>query len=184
MNWNPFRKKEDESESIDPLDITLSNLEPGYVLDYDLKTWQVSAHHYYEYDGDRVDEWELSSADEVAYLECAKDDGFTYTFTRKIRVSELDADIPAHVSENEDPPDEIIHNHITYEADSSSIGRYFKDGQGTGDEFIVWDYLDDSEKRTLSIEQWTDDQFEASVGEIVEDYQFTNILPGGITGKY
>ncbi|MBT3602939.1 MAG: DUF4178 domain-containing protein [Candidatus Latescibacteria bacterium] len=180
MNWNPFRKKE-ETESIDPLDITLDSLKPGYVLDYDLKTWQVSAHHYYEYDGDRVDEWELSSADEVVYLECEKDDGVAYTLTRKIRVSEFDADIPAHINQDEDPPEEIAYKGIVYEADSSAIGRYYQNGEGTGDEFIVWDYLDDSEKRTLSIEQWSDDRFEASVGEIVEDYQFSNILPGEAT---
>lgn len=178
MNWNPFRKKEAEVEDIDPLDITLSDLKPGYVLDYDLKTWQVSAQHHYEYDGDRIDEWELSCADDVVYLDCEKDDGVTYTLTRKISLSEIDADIRAHIQEHDDPPDIITHNRITYEADSSSIGRYFKNSQGSGDEFIAWDYLDESEKRILSIEQWSDDQFEASVGEIVEDYQFTNILPG------
>lgn len=180
MNWNPFRKK-DVTESVDPLDVKLSRLKPGYVLDYDLKTWQVSAHHHYDYDGKRSDEWELSASDEVVYLECSEDDGFTFTLTRKIRISELNADIPIFIEENEDPPDEILHKGITYEADSSSVGRFFKNGEGTGDEFIVWDYFDESEKRTLSIEQWSDDRFEASVGEIVEDYQFSRILPGAVT---
>jgi len=181
MNWNPFRKKEAVGEAVDPLDIALHSLKPGYVLDYDLKTWQVSAQHHYEYDGDHIDEWELTCADEVVYLECKKDDGVTYTLTRKIRISQIDADIPAYINQNDDPPDEITYNDVAYEADSSSLGRYFKNGQGTGEEFIVWDYFDESETRTLSIEQWSDDQFEASVGEIVEDYQFTNILPGTVT---
>jgi hypothetical protein len=179
MNWNPFRKKEAKDDVVDPLDIALHSLKPGYVLDYDLKTWQVSAQHHYDYDGDHIDEWELTCSDEVVYLECEKDDGFTYTLTRKIRISQIDADISAYINQNDDPPDEITYNDVTYEADSSSIGRYFKNGQGTGEEFIVWDYLDESETRTLSIEQWSEDQFEASVGEIVEDYQFSNILPGG-----
>jgi hypothetical protein len=179
MNWNPFRKKEAKDDVVDPLDIALHSLKPGYVLDYDLKTWQVSAQHHYDYDGDHIDEWELTCSDEVVYLECEKDDGFTYTLTRKIRISQIDADIPAYINQNDDPPDEITYNDVTYEADSSSIGRYFKNGQGTGEEFIVWDYLDESETRTLSIEQWSEDQFVASVGEIVEDYQFSNILPGG-----
>lgn len=178
MNWNPFRKKKEETDALDPLDITLNSLKPGYVLDYDLKTWRVSAHHYYIYDGDRIDEWELSSADDVMYLEAEKDDGITYSLSHKIRLSDIDADIRGHIQKHDDPPEEIIYQGVTYYADSSSIGRYYKNGQGAGDEFITWDYLDDSEKRTLSIEQWSDDQFEASAGEIVEDYQFTNILPG------
>ena len=44
-------------------------------------------------------------------------------------------------------------------------------------ELITWEYLDDSERKTLTIEQWGEDDFEASVGEIVEEYQFTDILP-------
>lgn len=178
MNWNPFRKKEAEPELIDPLDITLDSIKVGYVLDYDLKTWRVSAQHHYDYDGDRIDEWELTCADEVVYLECEKDDGITYTLTRKISLTKIDADVRSHINEHEDPPEEVNYNGTTYYADSSSVGRYYKNGKGAGEEFIVWDYFDDSEKLTLSIEQWRDDQFDASAGEMVEDYQFTNILPG------
>ena len=91
MNWNPFKKKEEEPEAIDPLNLSLSDLKPGYVLDYDLKTWQVTAHHYYDYDGDRVDEWELACGDDVAYLDREEDDGISWTLTRKIRVTDIAA---------------------------------------------------------------------------------------------
>jgi hypothetical protein len=180
MNWNPFKKKqEEESEAIDPTNITLSDLKPGFVLDYDLKTWQVTAHHYYEYDGDRVDEWELSCGDDTAYLDREEDDGITWTLTRKIRISDIENNIRAHMRENDDPPDEITYNNKTYHGESSAVGQFYKDGEEPSQEFITWDYLDDSEKHTLSLEQWGDDEYDASVGEIVEDYQFTNILPGG-----
>ncbi|MBT3880259.1 MAG: DUF4178 domain-containing protein [Candidatus Scalindua sp.] len=45
-------------------------------------------------------------------------------------------------------------------------------------EFLYWDYYDLSEEKTLTIEQWGEDKFDASVGNYVEEYQFTNILPG------
>ena len=147
------------------------------MLDYDLKTWQVSAQHYYDYEGDRIDEWELTCADQVLYLECENDDGLTWTLSEKVPLSSINGNLRAHIKENEDPPEEITHNGIEYQAESSDVGNYYKNNQGPGQELIVWDYLDHSEKKTLSIEQWGDDEYEASIGEIVEEYQFSDILP-------
>lgn len=177
MNWNPFKKKEEASEAIDPLDLTLSHLKPGFVLDYDLKTWQVTAHHYYDYEGNRIDEWELTCGDDMAYLEREEDDDIAWVLTRKIRLSNIENNIRDHMRNNDDPPDELTYNGVTYYGESSAVGKYFKDSEGAGQEFVTWDYLDESEKLTLSIEQWGDDEYDASVGEIVEEYQFSNILP-------
>lgn len=179
MNWNPFSKKKDEPE-LDPLaDLTLSNLKPGYMVDYDLKTWKVTAQHYYDYEGDRVDEWELSCADEVAYLEREEDDEVSWTLTRKVALSDIEGNLRSHLRENDDPPEEITCKGIVYFGESSDVGRFYQDGEGEGRELIVWDYVDDSEKKTLSIEQWGDDDYAASVGEVVEEYQFSSILPSG-----
>ena len=177
MNWNPFSKK-DSSPELDPLqDLTLSALKPGYVLEYDLKTWQVSAHSYYDYDGDRVEEWELTCADEVRYLTREEDDGVSWSLTRKVPLNAIDEDIRRHMRDSEDPPDPVTFDSVEYIGKSSEVGKYFKDGEGSGEEFVEWEYLDESERKTLTIEQWGDDEFEASAGEIVEEYQFTDILP-------
>ncbi len=175
MNWNPFKKKRDESDPV--VDFTLSDLKPGYVVDYDLKTWKVTAQNYYDYDGDRVDEWELTCADDVVYLEREEDDGLCWTLSRKVPISRLDGDPQSHVVEHEDPPEEVTCNGVTYFAESSDAGEFYKDGADPPRELIVWEYLDDSERKTLSIEQWGEDDYEASIGEIVEEYQFSDILP-------
>lgn len=178
MDWNFFRKKKDEGR-LDPLrDLTLSGLKPGFVVDYDLKTWQVTAQHRYDYEGDRVDEWQLSCADEVRYLERGEDDEVVWILTRKIPVSRINTDLRGYLRDHDDPPNTLTCDGVEYSADDTSVGKYFKDGAGPGQDFIVWDYLNADGKRTLSVEQWSDDEFEASVGEIVEEYQFSNILPG------
>ncbi len=179
MNWNPFNKK-DKAPDLDPLrDLTLSNLKPEYVVDYDLKTWQVTAHHRYDFDGDWTDEWELTSAEEVRYLDGEEDDGVSWTLSRKIPVARLEGDLRAHLRENDDPPDPVTFEGVEYFGESSSAGKFHKDGEGEGQELIVWEYLDESRKRTLTIEQWGDDEYEASVGEVVEEFQFSDILPSG-----
>ena len=179
MNWNPFSKK-DKAPDLDPLrDLTLSNLEPGYVLDYDLKTWQVTAHHRYDFDGDWTDEWELTSAEDVRYLDGEEDDGARWTLSRKISVARIEGELRAHLRENDDAPDRVTFEGVEYFGESTDVGKFYKDGEGEGQEVIVWDYLDESRKRTLAIEQWGDDEYEASVGEVVEEYQFSDILPSG-----
>lgn len=179
MNWNPFKKKKEEPEALDPLSVTLSDLKKGYVLDYDLKTWQVTAQHYYDYEGDRVDEWELTCGDDMAYLERAEDDSISWVLTRKIPLSDIEGDIRGYMRDhdNEDPPDEVRCQGVMFYGISSAVGSFYKDGGDEEQEFIIWNYLDESEEHTLSIEQWAEDAFEAAVGEFVEEYQFSNILP-------
>lgn len=181
MNWNPFKKKDEKAE-LDPLrDLTLSALRPGYVVDYDLKTWQVTAQHHYDFEGDRADEWELTCADGVRFLDREEDDGIRWTLTRKIQLSAIEGNLRGHLKESEDPPDTVVYEGTEYFGESSDGGEYFKDGEEPGQEFIVWSYADESGKKVLYIEQWGDDEYEAAVGEVVEEYQFSDILPGGST---
>lgn len=179
MKWNPFKKKQDKETELDPLsDLSLSTLKVGYILDYDLTTWKVTAHNRYDYDGDWVDEWELTSAGSVRYLEREADDDVTLTLYAKIPLAEIEENVATHIVENDDPPEEVTHRGVTFEAESSDAGHFHPDGLSTGKPFVNWSYLDSTESRVLVIEQWGDTEFEASLGEIVQEYQFSNILPG------
>lgn len=178
MVWNKFFGKKEEE--IDPLkDLVLSKLKTGYLLDYDMKTWKVSAHNRCEWaEGEFSDEWELRCGDEVVYLEREEDDEVEWTLTKKISISELGDGIPDHILKNEDPPKEIDFKGVKYRLDDSGGGRFYKEGKKTYDEFLCWDYEDESEDHLLTIEQWSETSFEAAYGIYVEEYQFTNILPG------
>ena len=177
MRWNPFRKEKAEPER-DPLsDLTLSDLKPGYLLDYDLKTWSVTAQNRYDFEGDRVDEWQLHSGGEVRYLEREEDDSVAWTLSRKVSLSDIDPGLNDHMKRNDDPPESIPFDGIDYEGTSTAVGKFYKDGEGSGQEFIVWDYADASGHHSLTLEQWGEHKYEASVGECVHEYQFSHILP-------
>ena len=63
--WNKLFGKKDAQPETDPLhDLTLAHLKVGYLLDYDLKTWEVKSHNRYDFDGTRSDEWELDAGDD------------------------------------------------------------------------------------------------------------------------
>ena len=91
-----FGKKKVDEEP-DPLaDLVLKKLKVGYLVDYDLQTWQVTSYCRYTFSGkdDSVEEWELTSAGELRYLERA--DG-AWSLSRKISIGDLDGDIRRHI---------------------------------------------------------------------------------------
>ena len=108
-----FKKKKND---LDPLaDLSLTNLKKGYLVDYDLKTWEVVASNYYDWgDGDISYEWQLKSFDEVVYLEKESDDEAEWSLNRKINFSRLGPNIKEQIVETGDPPDEIVFEGMTY----------------------------------------------------------------------
>ena len=178
MGLTDFFKKKD-GEGIDPLkDLVLDKLQVGFVLDYDMKTWQVTAHHTYDFgDGYETKEWELRSADETWYLERSEDDEVEWTFTKKIPLAAIDGNIRQHIIDNEDPPDRIVYKDKTYFLDESGAGYFLENGTPPKKEFIYWDFIDEEQEECLTIEQWGETDFEAAHGSYVEEYQFSNILP-------
>jgi hypothetical protein len=183
MNWNPFKKKEEE-DALDPLsDLSLSALKKGYFLDYDLKTWQVTAHNRYDFEGDWTDEWELTSADSVRYLELEVDDEEIWVIYRKISVDDIEGDVTTTILEDDDPPNVVTFDGAEYEAESSDAGFFHRNGGsdpvGEGKELVNWTYTDAAEERVLVIEQWGENEFAASAGEFVKPFMFSSILPGG-----
>jgi len=172
-----FRKS--KKDGPDPLsDLSLSELGVGYLVDYDMKTWEVSARNYYEWGGGDISrEWQLKSVDDVVYLEKESDDEDEWSLNRKIPFNRLDSEIREKIIETGDPPDEIVFEDISYYIEEMSGGQFYANSKGSGKEMLRWSYEDDEGRRYLDIEQWGEEDFEASVGEPVEEYQFTNILP-------
>jgi len=159
-------------------ELTLSNLKEGYFLDYDLKTWEVTACNVYDFsEGDKAREWQLKSSAETAYLELESDDEDYWSLSRKIPLGSLCGGLKEHIQQHGDPPDEIEFEGMTYYLEETEGGHFLKEGQEPGLEFLRWSFADESGKKLLGIEQWGENDFEASVGEEVEEYQFTNILP-------
>jgi len=178
MIWNPFKRRKKEAE-IDPLrDLTLSRLRVGYLVDYEMKTWEVTAHHRYDWgDGHFSDEWELKSDKETLYLEREEDDEIEWLLSKKIPLGQLGPHIRSHLLNQEDPPSEINYQGKRYLLSSEGAGLFLKNGEGPGIEFLCWDYIDEAEEEVITIEQWGEEEFEASIGRYVEEHQFTNILP-------
>jgi hypothetical protein len=175
-----FDRFKDQKDEFDPLkDLELSKLKVGYFLDYDLKTWEVTAYNRYDFgDGYFSDEWELTSGREKWYLECYEDDEIEWALCKKIPIGMIEGDVRNQIIENEDPPSEVNCKGKTYYLDESGSAYLQEGGSGEKKGFIFWDFIDEEDENFLTIEQWDETEFEAAMGHYVKEFQFSNILPG------
>lgn len=174
-------KKEQEPD-FDPLrDLVLSRLKIGYLVDYDLRTWQVTAHNRYEDGaGGFRDEWELTHAHEKCYLEREEDDDVSWSISKKLPIGVVGKHVTGHIIKHEDPPDMIMVRDEAYYLDSSSPLTFFRNNRGAGEPLIEWVFVDATQQKYITIEQWDEESFEATEGQAVQEYEFSNILPGEI----
>jgi hypothetical protein len=149
------------------------------MVDYDMKTWQVLSRNKYDFgEGYISDEWELKGAGDSWFLERYEDDEVEWSFSKKIPIGAIEGDIRKHIIENDDPPSKIEYKGTMYYLDESGAAYFLKDGKEPKQEFVYWTFIDESEENFIAVEQWGEKEFEAAAGLYVEEYQFSNILPG------
>lgn len=182
MVLTDFFKKKHDQEDIDPIkDLILSKMKVGYLVDYDLKTWEVTGHNIYDWNNEFTEEWLLTSSEEIVFLEMDKRDSQTiWAISKKVSLSNIDHSIIAAIKRDEDPPEEIIYKAKKYYLVQNSAGYFLKDGKGDGDELLTWDYEDEEEENNITIKQWGEDEFELYEYKFVKEYEFTNILPRNV----
>ena len=172
--WFGGRQSEDEQAYEE---YSLGTMKVGFLVDYDLKTWQVTGYGTYDYDGYVTEEWELRADEEVNFLERAVEDGQAHwTLTRAIGIDEIEGDIAAAIIAAGDPPEVVHFAGDEYVGSTSEAGLYRKDGTDAEREFVNWSF-EGEEGKVLFISQWGERDFAAYAGLEVEEYQFTDILP-------
>jgi hypothetical protein len=122
-------------------------------------------------------EFTITSKDKVRYLHIEDDGKLIITLSEEIKFRKLGVEVLDYIELNGKPPKKINFLGITYFLDEKSPGFYRNTENESWEELISFDYLDDDEKKCLSISQWGDDDFEASFGEIIKPMDISNILP-------
>ena len=179
MAFDFFKKKKKEEEfRIE--DLVLSKLKTGFMVDYDMQTYVVAEYNKYQWnEGGVTDEWELNSPCETWCVYRTQERiEVEWSMCRKLPISELEGDIAGEIERNEDPPEVVVFQGKQFTFEEDDIGEFFRGGSGEALSFVSWDYEDEAEEQFLTIEQWGETKFDMQVGFKVEEYQFTNILPG------
>ncbi len=173
------RRPPPETDLLDPLrDLVLEKLRIGYFVDYDLKTWQVTAYGTYDFGGKKVEEWELTNDRDLRYLERYEDDDEVWTLATKVPVGMLGDAVRTKLYAQEEPPGEILYQNEAYYLFEDAAGHYLEGGRGERKPMLSFEYSNATDDRFLTVEQWGERELDASVSVRVRPHEFTNILPG------
>lgn len=174
-----FFLKKEKKEVRDPLNLTLSSLRSGDFVDYDMKTWQVGQTGFYEWgENDITKEWQLVSGNETIYLEMESEDEESWSVSRKLPFQALGEHVKKALVNGGDPPETIVFEGMNFHLEVSGGGHYYEHGRPLSQKLLKWDYANEKGEKFLSIEQWGENEFDASEGLLAEEYQFSNITPG------
>ncbi|AGW12692.1 DUF4178 domain-containing protein [Megalodesulfovibrio gigas] len=172
----------DASSAPTRTDLTLADLMPGDMLDHDLATWQVVAVNRYDFKDFQTREWQLDSTAGTRWLELEEDDEPYWSLSQTIPFASLGKPqcdrIRASIRDTGDPPDSLEREGRRFHLEDMAGGHFYKDGIASPKPFLQWHYVREDGEQFLTIEQWAEDEFEASVGHQVQPWQFTNLLPG------
>lgn len=176
--FSRFFNKKKEEPAYDPTDMRLTNLKKGFMVDYDLKTWQVTAEYEYDWGGGFISkEYKLDSGSDSLYLHVEDDDELELSLSRKAGIRRFSEDIRAHFADNDEPPVSVTLDGTTYHRTEESMGHFRDATREDWSEMISWTYEDDDEEKFVNIERWGEEEFEASYGVYASEYEFSNILP-------
>ncbi len=174
-------KKDKKEKSYDPLNMKVTDLDKGFIFDYDLKTWVVEEVYGYDWGNNYTSkEYKVNSGDEEYFLSVDDDDEVFITLSKKIKIRAIQEDLPEVILEKEAPPKKLVYKDTKFYSDGEEIGEFrWLNGYEENDpaKFISWEYFDEDDKLTLCIEQWGEEEFEASYGKVLKEFEISNIIP-------
>jgi hypothetical protein len=163
-------------------DLTLSRMLPGYLVDFEMRTYQVRDRAEADYgQGRTATEWDLRAADDRIRLLGEPERGdIRWTVLREVPLGEIDGDVRHDVVTSGDPAPQLFFQSVPYVQDRTGAGYLRRQGgRGPEEGFVYWTYSRaDDPSRVLRLEQVSETEVAAAAGERVEEYRFANILPG------
>ena len=171
---NFFKKKPAPAST----SLELQDMQRGYLFDYDMRTWQVLAVHDYVYGKHhKAREWEVEHSNERCFLQRSSDDEVSWCWGAKINLHEITPDVRKSIIDSDDPPNTITVRGQQYHLEESGTGLFYREQDKEAAEFIYWELIDAQDKHFITIEQWDETDFTASLATQVERWQFSNVLP-------
>ena len=173
-----FKKKKEPS--YDVTNLSLTDLNFGFIFDYDMKSWMVKEVFEYDWGNNNFSrEYKVDSGDEVGFLSIEDDAELLITFTKAIKIREIEEEVVKILTDTKKAPDKLHYESEVYFLSSESAG-YFRDcSKKTEDweELFSWEYYNEDEDKIISITQWDERTFESYGGVVLQPFQFSNIIP-------
>ncbi|MBL4652010.1 MAG: DUF4178 domain-containing protein [Flavobacteriales bacterium] len=172
--FDRFKKKTKEAQ----INYTVNELGVGYMVDYFMETWEVKKVYLYDW-GNNLEtrEYLLDSGKETYYLHVEDEDKLVCSLSQKIEIRDIDAGLVKQIVDQDDAPQQIVHQNITYTRTSSGQGHCGEERDNEEDyaKFVNWMF--ENGENFISIDRWGEEDFSAAKGSYVKEIEFSNILP-------
>ena len=150
----------------------------GYIFEYGIETWTVTALFEYDWGNNYFTrEFVIKNGTIEKFLHIEDDGGLVVTLSEKVKLRKLGEDVCDYMESNQKPPKKINYKGVTYYLDEKTPGYSKEIDAANWEELVSYNYLDEEEEKTLSIEQYDDEEFEVSKGIIIKEIEISNILP-------
>ena len=159
-------------------DLTIWDLKKGYLVDYFMESWEVRNQSTYDWGNNFISkEFELNNGKETIYFHVAKNNGFECSVTREVSLRKINSQLKEQIVDHDGPFKTLEYEGIKYYLEDEGEAHVSTTGENGSSRMVSWDYEADNEKNILSIGRWGRTDIEAYIGEVVNDYEFSNIIP-------
>ncbi len=164
----------------DPSRLTVENLQEGYLVDYNLRTWQVTSAGQSDWDsGLSAREFKLVSDLETIWLYFFKEGShLTLVVTRPLNIYAIDQRLETQILHSKRPYNILEYQEVQYFRENALEGYQFNlSSKSLGTKILAWEYYDEARRNYLRIEQLEPRNFRAMIGQVVSEFEFSDILP-------
>jgi len=164
----------------DPVALTVENLEKGFMVDYDFKTWDVISEVLFDWLNNGSDRcFKLASDTKSMIINLRKDGGHLIAIHfEPVSLFALDQKLEAEIKLRDKPSNIIQYKDTTYYRETTKNGLFFiLKPISIAKKVSVWEYYDDSRERIVRIENYGKEGVKAFSGKLVSPLDFTDILP-------
>jgi hypothetical protein len=174
--------KNDESElNYDPLNLKITDIHPGWFIDYIGKAWEVIQEIEFDWSNNVFSfEFKITDGTINKYIYMDDMNGLRIIVTERVNMGAIDETLADSIVENQTAPNKITYNGIEFLLQNEKP-CFVRDVETTNIEssleMVCFDYMDKNEQNYLRIEQHSETSFDATVGIIETEALFSNIIP-------
>lgn len=161
-----------------PTNLTIKNLLKGFVLTYNLKSWEVIYEAQYDWANGESDKlYRLSGEDNSHILVYVREEMGLLTPFIEDKLQSNEQTQAFGKLNAQTAPTELDFNDDHYRKLNYSAGKMFVSGSQNFSEMAQWFYVSAATEKSLRIVQFTHGEVAVFMGKQAKEMEFTNILP-------
>jgi len=179
MKIRPIAPRILDSPDTDPMRLGIINIKAGFLVDFDLTTWETVQEWQYDWDnGNSGKEFRLVNEKETLHLYMRNEGTQLHTILgRKVNIFSIDRELEEEIQTNSRPPSVINYEEIDYFRENTKVGwRHELTAKTSASKITAWEYFDETMTFFMRIEQIEGQSYKATVGEVISPFEFSNVL--------